>query len=905
MLAGSETLSGDNSYQGTTTINGGTLLAGGVNCFSSFSPVTLTPGANLDLGGLNQEIASLSGTAGTVKLGAGTLTLSNGSGTFGGIITGNGGLTLLAGSETLSGDNTYAGTTTITGGTLILTGSVSGLTNNIVDNGSLIFAQSTTTTYSNTITGTGSMTVAGTGNIILTNPNNTYTGGTTISSGTLLAGATNAFSPSSDVVLANALGAVLDLGEFNQSILSLSGGGTSGGHVILGAGTLTTGGTLSTLFGGSITGSGSVVLQGSGTMTLTNAGNIYTGGTLITNSSRLALQGAGSLLSTGAVTLTDAGIFDLSAITTATQIGPLSGTTTATTVALGSKSLTINESSSTTYPGTFTGTASALLTISGGGLLNLTGNSSTFAGLTLVNGKVAVNGNLGNGAASPTIVTSGGTLSGNGYLGQLTVNAGGTLSPGNSIGIINVITYSNNGGNYLVEINAQGQCDLINASGAVTLNGGTVVISVDGVVYDLNHRYVIVTGASVTGTYAGLTTNLAGLPSLITAALSYDPQHVYFSVQTAIVNAANTCNQRIVAAELDAIGMPDSQQITFLNQIINLSFFEVQTALNSLTGEQHTDDLLTTGLINRQFVRRMYDPLRSIVTASTDVARCWGLFYNVGESKDMTLWAEAGGGQTYFNGRKDGYGLDVGGYEITMGLHKTFCRDWTIGIAGSREYDHMRYSSDATGESRTEFLGLYGLYRPRLWYGLVDFAYGNSSNTLNRTIDLSTTRYKIRSSPHINQYTFYGELGCDFRSKNTLVQPFAGIEVGAYTREKVTEDSQSGLQLYIKSRKFTNVFTRTGLRVTTYRLPYNTYGSIDLSWLKQLSNKNNVMHAGFVDFGNTFSIQGANLHTNSFEGSLTLSSKILRDLRLYTQASGAVGFHFYTYNLQGGLEFLW
>ena len=71
---------------------------------------------------------------------------------------------------------------------------------------------------------------------------NTYSGITTVSAGTLQAGANNAFSPnSSAVVMANASSAVLNHARPNDR-RALRGGGATGGNVRLGAGTLTVNG---------------------------------------------------------------------------------------------------------------------------------------------------------------------------------------------------------------------------------------------------------------------------------------------------------------------------------------------------------------------------------------------------------------------------------------------------------------------------------------------------------------------------------------------------------------------------------------------------------------------------------------------------------------------------------------
>lgn len=65
--AGTLTLSGANSYRGSTKVSAGTLQAGAANAFSPVSAHSVSAGATLDTAGFNQSLASLD-NAGTVSL---------------------------------------------------------------------------------------------------------------------------------------------------------------------------------------------------------------------------------------------------------------------------------------------------------------------------------------------------------------------------------------------------------------------------------------------------------------------------------------------------------------------------------------------------------------------------------------------------------------------------------------------------------------------------------------------------------------------------------------------------------------------------------------------------------------------------------------------------------------------
>ena len=89
----------------------------------------------------------------------------------------------------LTGANTYSGGTTIASGILQLgnggtTGSIVG---DVTDNGTLAFNRSDTVTFPGVISGSGSLSQLGSGTTILT-ADSPYTGGTTVSAGTLVVG---------------------------------------------------------------------------------------------------------------------------------------------------------------------------------------------------------------------------------------------------------------------------------------------------------------------------------------------------------------------------------------------------------------------------------------------------------------------------------------------------------------------------------------------------------------------------------------------------------------------------------------------------------------------------------------------------------------------------------------------
>jgi autotransporter-associated beta strand protein len=183
--------------------------------------------------------------------------------TFGGTagtVTVSGGVTAAAGiTFTTTGYN-------ITGSTINLSGSTSDVNTIMID------GASSTATIASALTGTSGLNKAGTGLLMLSG-NNTYSGTTAISAGTLKAGSSTAFGTSTISVTS---GAVLDLNGFSSiaNALSISGSGiSSGGALINSASNLAS-------YDGLVQLSADATIKASGgDITLTNTGNMNSSST--------------------------------------------------------------------------------------------------------------------------------------------------------------------------------------------------------------------------------------------------------------------------------------------------------------------------------------------------------------------------------------------------------------------------------------------------------------------------------------------------------------------------------------------------------------------------------------------------------------------------------------------------
>jgi len=789
-------LTGANSYTGGTTINDGAIM-GFVGAGASITgDYTLSNDAFLTFNQLLPASGPQSGTFSGDVTGAATaymqfignstttVTLTGDNSGFAGTSTlGGGASTIGQGGTVAIGSSTNIGTGTLqfydgvlrTTGTMTLANAVSLQTTG--GGGTFNTDSGTTLTLTGAVSGGGALLKTGTGTLVLDGIS-TYTGGTTVSAGTLQ---------------------------------GVAGVGIQGD--ILNNATVVLNGSLQT-YEGDMSGTGNVVIDGVVGLAGTNT---YSGTTTVAEGSELGARSLNGLSANSTIIL-DGALGDLGGGFVDDQtIGALSGGSTGTVQTDGHTLTTGANNASTTFAGQFLAGSGSLVKV-GTGTFTLSGTGSELSGnLGVDAGTLSLTGTL---TAATTTVASGATLSVDGTLTSPTVgiDAGGklvgglgtvagtivgdvtnagTVAPGHSPGILAITgSYTQTStGTYAAEVLANGTSTVVagvdydriavtGTPGTATL-AGTLALTRNGSLYVAGTNYdIITTTGGISGSFSTVTgATISPFLTLSNATASgggiQGNNYRLVVVRSAAYNTvATNPNQVAVANGLTGI-IGSTGAAATVNKIDNMTGAQAQALFSALNPEPYA--AYATALLDQGnlFTRQVNNRLS----------------LNGGEDRQTGVWITGYGSW--------GDGKDRGDYRIgsdhaitgfAAGVEMG-SENLRFGLAGGYSEDEVDFlQGKSSGKSKSWQVGGYAGYASGGFRIDGQVAYISGDITASKAVAAGSGLTLIQGTAGVDTTgdVVKGSitLGYDLSGDSFTFTPYAGID---YSSGKVKSFTETGM----------------------------------------------------------------------------------------------------------------
>ena len=505
---------------------------------------------------------------------------------------------------------------------------------------------------------------------------------------------------------------------------------------------------------------------------------------------------------------------------------------------------------------------------------------------TIAAGTLLINGTMGTGSLDVT-VDSAGTLGGNGTIdGNVTNN--GTLSPGNSIGTLTIDgDYTHESGAvFSVELDRT-RADLLDVTGTVTGNGGTVDVTPVGVVED-GHTYDIITAGNVLAGDGFDSDEVYVSPVLtfwIDTAPETDPDTVQLIVErTSYADAlgGGTSNQFNIAGALQGVLDDPGNMEDLLLQLDTLPDEDaLGEAINGLSPEHYAalsgaiiegGNLFRGVLLDRlgAFHRgglASLEPDRSSANASNALTDSGPILANVPAPRTNSgggIWIRGFGGFADQNNVDDKAGYNYNTYGAAIGIDGALTDNLIVGIGGGYEATDLDHDTiDAETDISTILASLYGSYVRDRYYIDASFTYGWNDFDSDRYVPLVD---KVAKSDHSgNYYSAYIGAGYNIgKEGGWMFVPTASLQYAHFEEDSFTESGADSANLTVAESDVDSWVSKLGFRLghMTQMGNAKVLPEISLEWAHELGDNDREVSARFLA-GDSFTVTGIDPERNS------------------------------------------
>ncbi|MDX8355870.1 autotransporter domain-containing protein, partial [Cognatiyoonia sp. IB215182] len=375
-----------------------------------------------------------------------------------------------------------------------------------------------------------------------------------------------------------------------------------------------------------------------------------------------------------------------------------------------------------------------------------------------------------------------------------------------SIGTLNVdgdITLSA-GSSYAVEVNRNGEADLLAVDGAVTIDQGAMVhVSAEhgtdtGFYYAPSTAYTILTADSgITGTFGGVTDSFAFLDS----ALDYrTPNQVILVLErnlTSLADVAVTENQRNVAIAVSSLNTSNSNDV--VNAVLGLSEDDARSAYHTLSGEIHpsVDGLLIqNSSIGRHAVNNRIRSAFDGVAANEEQAVALDRSDETSETGRPMGWFEGYGHWSEISDTDNTAAIDSQTAGFVTGADIDTLRGWRTGLFGGYGTTSLTIDErESSGDVGSFLLGAYAGYQLNEF----DFRFGASNAwhnvTINRDVTIGSFSDEVSADYAAITLEAFGEVGYTHTTRFARLEPFSGLAlINQRTQDFVEEGDAAALR---------------------------------------------------------------------------------------------------------------